>query len=298
MLTIKDIFIIQKPVALVLCIFAFTSVFATENKELEDKFKQSISGKSPREIKEKFEALDSKFKTVTYFQLACNATIDWICASAIKKYFGYDEKTFSSDDDRKQDIIRIANSYKIKNEFKSQLVQSIREFFLMRTLFYPTEEESKKIKDNTDELKNKFSKCLKDWINWKEESNCIYSNEEIDMDHIKNTLKALDEKINIDDLKLFKEIEIKGEGSESKTIPQSNLTNKDKTQKTSYLKPVVIVASIVVITAFGLWAFKRLRPHQFSALNLKINSLPKKIYQVLSPGHTTSLNIKKLISRK
>lgn len=148
--------------------------------------------------------------------------------------------------------------------------ETIKNILSIRTLFYPTEKQLKKIKQNTKGLKDTLSKKLEEWMAWRKNNPRTYSRNSCDKDfvdtrYLSQSLKALGAKTTVADLKLFKAIWGK---------------NHFSTIKNYCIKPIIITFTFCAAAAFGLWAFKRFCPHQFSELNVKISSLLKRIPNV------------------
>jgi len=222
---------------------------------------------TPTTINNCYTLLDQALKdNCSYRQSALYQLIKWINWAAPRKDFGgytYEE---------------------LESYLKPYLSNSDpKDYLLVRTLFYPTEEEVKAIENNTNGLKDTVVEELKEWIKWHKEHPCFYNKEDIGTKHLKEVLNRLGNSKTVAYLKLLKS-DICAPKTKHLTVKKTKEEIKPIgiPVQSTYFKPVVITLSVIAMGIVSLWAFKKFCPNQFLTLNTKIGSLLKKFPRLWS----------------
>jgi len=187
----------------VLCAIAFTCISATESNDLIRDFNAVVSGKDPSFIKTHYDIYKTKSTDEIYkknlLEAAALQSMDWIFASALKKNFGFtDNKELENRESLKRTLLAYKDDALALNLDIDTRNESINETLLVRTLFYPTEEEIVAIENNTNGLKDKLVEILQEWVEWHkkhidqpESHYRFYNKEDIEIKHLKEVLKRL-----------------------------------------------------------------------------------------------------------
>ncbi|HBY05874.1 MAG: hypothetical protein UV38_C0003G0255 [candidate division TM6 bacterium GW2011_GWE2_42_60] len=178
------------------------------NMSLEQ-FEKTIKNKLPISIDKAYEKLNldendpdenAQAKVLAFRKTALDEIVNWIQKTALQKHFGYPGIADSDIITRLRDMLE---KY-VPEDDQDTIIEDI---LLIRTLFYPTEDEKKDIESNNNDIQNRLIKKLVEWKEWyksysKNNTINLYNTDDFNKKTITQTLSALGPNENLGDLTL------------------------------------------------------------------------------------------------